>query len=94
MAETDPALVEAARLLVAEDERTKKDTARREANERLEQTLEMALTRIDGDIDRAANLFQRWCEQDDGVRNLLQPLIREAIEGRLARMPKAEAKLV
>lgn len=87
MSETDPALVEAARTLIAEDERTKKEAARNITNERLDQLLEMALTRMDGDAAMAANLFQRWTEQDDQVRKLLQPLIQEAIEARLAKIP-------
>jgi hypothetical protein len=93
MAETDPALIEAARTLVAEDERTKKETVRRNASERLDQLLEMALTRMDNNVEMAANLFVRWSEQDDQVRKLLQPLVQEAIEARLAKIPKTEPNL-
>ena len=90
MAETDPTLVEAARTLVAEDERLKKEIAKHTTNERLDQLLEMALTRMDGDVEKAANLFERWCEQDDQVRAIRLPLIREAIELRLAKIPHVE----
>jgi hypothetical protein len=86
MAEIEPSLVEAARALVAEDERTKKASAKNATNERLSQLLEMALTRMDGDPEQAANLFVRWAEQDDQVRSLLQILARDAIEARLAKI--------
>jgi hypothetical protein len=55
----------------------------------LEQLLEMALTRTAGNADEAATLFLRWSEQDSQVRDLLKPLIREAIENRLAKIPRS-----
>jgi hypothetical protein len=87
VAETDPALVAAARALVAEDERLKKETVVRANYERLDQLLEMAMTRMDGNKEMAANLFVRWAEQDDSVRALLQTLAIEAIEVRLSKIP-------
>jgi hypothetical protein len=87
MADHDPALVEAARTLIADDERAKKETARKAVNERIDQLVEMAMTRMDNKPEMAANLFLRWAEQDDSVRALLQTLIREAIELRISKIP-------
>jgi hypothetical protein len=88
----DPTTLEAARRIIADHDNSQKEAIRRQSNERLEQTLEMAMMRMGGDPEMAANLFQRWSEQDDGVRELLKPLIREAIEGRLARIPRPDFK--
>jgi hypothetical protein len=89
--EIDPATLDAARKIIEQHERTKNVDVRKVQNEQLEQALEMALTRNSGDIEGAANLFERWCESDSQMRDgLLRPLIREAIERRLAAIPRAE----
>jgi hypothetical protein len=91
LAELDPALVETARQIVAQAEQAKKIDVRKIQNERVEQTLEMALTRTQGDVSLAADLVLRWCEADSQVRDqVLQPLIRIALEDRLAAIPRAE----
>lgn len=91
MAQIDEATVAAARLIIEQAERAKKFDVRKVQSERLEQALEMALTRTDGNVEEAANLFERWCESDSTMRDdLLRPLIREAIELRLAKIPRAE----
>jgi hypothetical protein len=98
LAELDPAIVEAARQIIAQAEQTKKVDIRQVQHERVQQALEMAWTRTQGEpnqLDAAVNLFERWCESDSQMRDgLLKPLIREAIELRLAAIPKAEPKLV
>jgi RecB family exonuclease len=92
---TDAAILAAARKLVAaqEAEAALAEASKRAQVEHLEVALKMALTRMMGDIEAAANLFERWCEQDPEVRALLQPLIREALTARLTAIPKAEAEV-
>jgi hypothetical protein len=93
--EIDPATLDAARKIIEQHERTKKVDVLKTQNEQLEQALEMALTRTQGDVELAADLFERWCESDSQMRDgLLRPLIREAIERRLAAIPRTEPKLV
>jgi hypothetical protein len=93
MAEIDPATLEAARQIVAAAERQQRAQTITGQNERLEQTLEMALVRMQGDVDAAATLFERWCEQNSDVRELLRPLIHEAIEARLHKIPRVEPEV-
>lgn len=61
--------------------------------EPVERYLEMALTRMHGDVQLAANLFFQWTEQDAQVKESLKPIIQEAIERRLAAIPKTEPNL-
>lgn len=68
-------------------------TPRKPINESAERYLEMALSRMQGDVTAAANLFFVWTEQDSGVRESLRPIIQEAIEARLAKIPQAEPDL-
>jgi hypothetical protein len=93
--ESDAAILAAARKLVAaqEVEAAQAETAKRAQSEHLEVALKMALNRMSGDVEAAANLFDRWCEADPEVRALLQPLIREALTARLTAIPKAEAEV-
>lgn len=89
--EIDAATLEAARLIVQQAEQAKQNKTRAASNERLEQALEMALTRTQGNVEEAANLFEGWCNSDSTIREqLLQPLIREVLEARLAKIPKAD----
>jgi hypothetical protein len=96
MAEIDPATLEAARQIVAAAENQQRISTATGQNERLEQALEMALARTQGEpnqTEAAANLFERWCEQNSDMRDLLRPLIREAIEARLQKIPRAEPEV-
>lgn len=52
----------------------------------LEESLKRALGRAKGDTEVAAALFIRWCEQDSQIADLLQPIVKEAIESRLASL--------
>lgn len=52
--------------------------------------LALALEKMENDADKAANLFYAWTEQSSEVRESLKPLIREAIDRRLAAL--AETK--
>lgn len=59
-------------------------------NESVETYLKMAWNRMKPDVDRAANLFIKWTEQDSQVRESLNPLIEEAITARLIEYEAAE----
>lgn len=55
----------------------------------LEQSLKHALTRCEGDAEKAAALFLAWCQQNSEVADLLQPIVKEAIESRLSKLTEA-----
>ena len=56
----------------------------------LEESLKRALGRAKGDTEVAAALFIRWCEQDSQIADLLQPIVKEAIEARLSKISRTE----
>lgn len=58
----------------------------------LEQSLKHALARCEGDTERAAALFLAWCQQNSEVADLLQPIVKDAIESRLSKFSEAETK--
>ena len=60
--------------------------------ENAERYLEMALARMDGNVEKAAGLFFAWTEQDSEVRDSLKSIIQEAIERRLAAIPGSIAR--
>jgi hypothetical protein len=95
MSESDAAVLAAARRIVAqqEAEAALAEEAKRAHAERLEESLKMALTRTGNDVSAAAGLFLAWCQQDSQVAKLLEPIITEAIERRLAAIPTAEPEL-
>ena len=52
--------------------------------------LALALDRMEGDAEKAAGLFMAWTEQNSEVREALKPLVREAIERRIAEVSSAK----
>lgn len=56
----------------------------------LDQQLDAAYARTNGDAAAAARLFLRWAESDSQIRDLIPPVVESYIEQRMKQRAKAK----